>query len=439
MKIAGFYIGEGRIAGALVQRQFGKNELLDSFSVPYGSRDELAAVLKERAKVWSGAKIISALPGHLCTQRILAFPFHDRTKIEKALPFEIEDQLPFGLDEVVMDHLALAGAGAKPAETQVLCMVLPKAELRKHLDLLAGAGIDPQAVVPSLAGLAAVARMMPAEGSTLMVSGRDLCLRKGGSIQALRTLGASATGGIRHAVQAIETELGERIEKAVLLKPDTALQTALGDAGLAAELIAPAIAGKQAADAEGLGAALAGDVNFRRGEFAYKAADEGARRRMRTIVILSAVAAVLFCVNIGVKFSMVQSGYGKLDKEIKDIFRQSFPEARESGDPVRQMRDKIADARKRIGVLGSGTSALDVMKTVTDGIPKEVRVSFQEFSLEGDRTRLQGEAASFEAVDKIKAELQKSPLFADVTVQDTRMGVDNKVKFRMELKLKQGM
>ena len=42
-------------------------------------------------------------------------------------------------------------------------------------------------------------------------------------------------------------------------------------------------------------------------------------------------------------------------------------------------------------------------------------------------------------MDKIKAELQKSPLFVDVAVQDTRMGVDNKVKFRFEMKLKQGM
>ena len=41
------------------------------------------------------------------------------------------------------------------------------------------------------------------------------------------------------------------------------------------------------------------------------------------------------------------------------------------------------------------------------------------------------------AVDKMKNELQKSGTFADVQVQDTRMGVDNKVKFRFEIKLKQ--
>jgi len=79
------------------------------------------------------------------------------------------------------------------------------------------------------------------------------------------------------------------------------------------------------------------------------------------------------------------------------------------------------------------------MKAVTEGVPKEVRVSFQEFLLEGDRLKLAGEAASFESVDKIKAELQKAESFTEVAVLDTRMGVDNKVKFRFELKLKQAM
>jgi hypothetical protein len=66
-------------------------------------------------------------------------------------------------------------------------------------------------------------------------------------------------------------------------------------------------------------------------------------------------------------------------------------------------------------------------------------VTFQEFILEGDRLKLSGEAASFESIDKMKAELQKAQPFADVAVQDTRMGVDNKVKFRFEIKLKQAM
>ena len=137
------------------------------------------------------------------------------------------------------------------------------------------------------------------------------------------------------------------------------------------------------------------------------------------------------------KSYLVGSSYGKLDREINALYRQTFPDAKVIADPVRQLRTKLDEAKKKFGVLGTGTSALDVMKAVTEGIPKEVRVSFQEFNMEEDRLKLQGEAASFDSVDKMKAELQKSPLFAEVAVLDTRMGVDNKVKFRFEMKLKQ--
>ena len=106
-------------------------------------------------------------------------------------------------------------------------------------------------------------------------------------------------------------------------------------------------------------------------------------------------------------------------------------------DPVRQMHDKLEAAKRKFGVLGTGTSVLEVMKAVTDGIPREVRANFIEFNLEGDRVKLQGEALSFKAVDKIKAELEKAEPFAEVTVRDTRRGVRKKVKFRMEIRLKQ--
>ena len=175
MKIVGLNIGEGRVAATVVQKQFGKTELLDSFSATYGSAEELAALLKERAKAWSGGRIVSSLPGNLFTQRTVTFPFSDRKKIDKALPFEIEDLLPFGLEEVVLDHLVLdGGVGGKTPEAKVLGLILPKAMLRRHLDLLSAAGIAPQALVPSFAGLAAVAKMMPSEGTLLMICGRDL-------------------------------------------------------------------------------------------------------------------------------------------------------------------------------------------------------------------------------------------------------------------------
>lgn len=444
MKIVGLKIEKGRVAAAVVDRGFRRTELIDSFSLFFATDAELVSILKEKSRDWAGAKIVSSIPGGHFSQRMLSFPFSDRKRLEKALPFEVEDGVPFPLADVVLDHLALQdgkpekGSAARK-ETPVLGMMLPKALLRMHLDLLAGAGVDPQVIVPSYAGLYSVAKMMTVEGRALLVSGDDLCLVLDGTARGVRSFSGSASGGLRHVLQALETEQGGRIEKAVLLSADEAARKTATELGIPVEDVAPELGGKKAADPVSLGLALSGDVNFRKGEFAYRLADQGTRKMRRTVIAAGAAAAVLFGVNLGVKLFVIQTGYGRLDKEIKAIYRQTFPDAKTVADPLRQMRASLDEASKKIGVLGTGTSVLDIMKAVTDGIPKEVRVSFTEFNLEGERLKLQGEASSFESMDRIKAELLKTQAFSEVVVQDTRMGVENKVKFRMELKLKQAI
>ncbi|HSQ78445.1 MAG TPA: GspL/Epsl periplasmic domain-containing protein, partial [Nitrospirota bacterium] len=248
--------------------------------------------------------------------------------------------------------------------------------------------------------------------------------------------GLGPTAGLFHTVQSLETEQKERIEKVSLLCADDGAQGELTALGIAVEQIAPELGGKKAVDTVSLGLALSEQVNFRKGEFSYRLAGEGAHRRKRTLMIAGVAAAILFVANLGVKYYLIQTSYGKLDQEIRAIYHQAVPDAKNPADPVMMLKSSLDEARKKYGVLGTGTSSLDVMKAVTDGVPKEVRVAFQEFNLEGDRLKLQGEAASFESVDKIKAELLKSELFSEVTVLDTRMGADNKVKFRLDIRLK---
>lgn len=443
MKIVGLKIDKGGVSAAIVEKDFRRKELTDSFSQTFATDAQLVDILKEKSRNWSGARIVSSIPGHLFTQRLVQFPFSDRKRVEKALPFELEDLVPFDLDAVIIDHIVLDnGKNGKTTdaanEAQVLGIMLPKDVLKKHLELLASAGIDPQVIVPSYIGLDTLSRMMRAEGCTLLTCGNDICMRNGDAVKGLRSFSASgATAGIRHTLQALEIDQKERVEKICVLCPDQ--ENLFTELGMAVEQVSPEFGGKKAPDPLTLGLALSEQVNFRKQEFAYRVLDEGIRRRQRTIVIAAVITAVLFFVNLGAKMYTVETSYGKLDREIRAIYQQAVPDAKNVSDPVRQMKSNLEDARKKFGVLGTGTSALDAMKAVTDGVPQEVRVAFQEFNLEGDRLKLQGEAPSFEAVDKIKAELQKNEIFSDVVVLDTRMGTDNKVKFRLDIKLKQGL
>jgi type II secretion system protein L len=443
LKIVGLNIDKGRIAASIIEKGLRQTELKETFSRTFATDVELVDILKAKAGDWAGSRIVASIPGYRFSQRMVQFPFADRKRIEKALPFEIEDIVPFPIEDVELDHLVLDRAGKngdKKKEAPVLGIMIPKAILRQHLDLLVSAGIDPQMIVPTYVGLYFISKMIPVEGTAVLIDGNDLCLKSGLIVKACRSfLGSQATGGIRHTLKALETEFNEPIEKACLLSANESVGADLIDLGIAVERISPDFHGKKADDPVSLGLALCDQTNFRKNEFAYRLADIGARKRRRTLIIAGIIAAALAAANIGVKSYLVQASYSKLDREIKDIYHQAVPDAKAVGDPVRQLRVRLDETKKKYGALGTGTSALDVMKAVTDGIPKEIRVSFQEFTLEGDRLKLQGEASSFESVDKMKAELQKSPLFSDVAVQDTRMGVDNKVKFRFEMKLKQAL
>jgi type II secretion system protein L len=441
VKIVGLHIDKGRVAASVIVTGLRQMEFKGSFNSSFASDAELVDILKEKAAEWAGARIISSIPGRHFSQRIVNFPFVDRKRIEKALPFEIEDSLPFSLDDVEIDHLVEdkpKKGSEKKKETSVLGIVLPKTVLRQHLELLASAGVDPQVIVPSYVGLYFVSKMVPVEENAVLIDGNDLCIKSGNTVTTCRSFSdTGATAGINHTLKALEIENGELVEKAYLLSANDRLSAELADLGIAVEHVTPEFKGKKAADPVSLGLALSEQTNFRKGEFAYRLVDIGIRKRKRTLIIAGVVAVALAAANIGVKSYLVRSSYGKLNKEIQEMYRQVFPDARTVADPVRQLRSKLEDAKKKFGVLGAGTSALDVMKAVTEGIPKEVRVSFQEFNLEGDRLKLQGEAASFESVDKMKEKLQKAAPFSDVAVLDTRMGVDNKVKFRFEIKLKQ--
>jgi len=443
VKIVGLRIEKGRVAASVIERGLRQTELKDSFNIPFSTDTELADILREKSRDWAGGRIVSSIPGSRFSQRMLSFPFADRKRVEKALPFELEDSIPFALEDVELDHQVLDQAedgGEKKKETAILGLMLPKTVVRQHLDLLASSGVDPQVIVPSYLGLFNIAKMIPVEGVAVLVDGSDICLKVGQAVRACRSFSVSgAAGGIRHTLKALEIEHHVRIEKAYVMSAGHELHTALAEEGLVVEEIAPDFRGRKAEDAVSLGLALSEQVNFRKGEFGYKLADMNKRKRRNTLIAAGVVAAVIAAVNIGVKYYLVESRYAKLDGEIKEIYRQTLSNAKSAADPVRQLRASLEDARKKFGVLGSGTSALDVMQAVTDGIPNEVRVSFQDFLLEGDRLKLAGDVASFESVDKMKAELQKAAPFADVQVLDTRMGVDGKVKFRLEIKLKQAM
>ncbi|MBW2269171.1 MAG: pilus assembly protein PilM [Deltaproteobacteria bacterium] len=86
-------------------------------------------------------QIVTALPGDQLSSRRLSFPFAERRRLAAAVPFALEDQMPFELEDVVMDWSVVAG---DRSHAEVLAVIAPRGEVSALLEELDGAGCAPR-------------------------------------------------------------------------------------------------------------------------------------------------------------------------------------------------------------------------------------------------------------------------------------------------------
>jgi Tfp pilus assembly PilM family ATPase len=99
--------------------------------------------------------VVLAWPAEACVVRELTVPFREPEQIRKVVKFEFESHLHSNsVEEVVLDFLPVAET---KEGTRLLCVAAPKAPLKARLAALEKARVDPVAVDPDVAGLAAAA------------------------------------------------------------------------------------------------------------------------------------------------------------------------------------------------------------------------------------------------------------------------------------------
>ncbi len=107
---------------------------------------EAVAVLKEAAKTNKVPRdnIGVAVDTGLAAFRTLKMPFAERAKIEQVLKFEVENLLPqWNVDDVVVDFQLLEST---PEVSELLITAVPKADLKRVINLCEKAGVEPQEV-----------------------------------------------------------------------------------------------------------------------------------------------------------------------------------------------------------------------------------------------------------------------------------------------------
>lgn len=429
--------------------------------------------------------VVTAVRGDRVSVRRLTLPFSERRRLAQAVPFEVEDALPFDLEDVVLDWQVLR---SERQRADVIAAIASRAEVSALIESLHEAGCEPRTIEAEGLVLANLRAAFELPGNRIIAdlghTKTTFCaLSEDGPVAAhsFRVAGAALTEAIGQdrglspadaerakleygvfdpvlgralpkANAVLEEIAGELVRFAASLEavlPDgisevtliggtaqleriddlLAEQTALHVARIGlprpeegAGLVA---GGSPVVHAPAIALALRGSArrttqfNFRQDEFSRRLDLGRYRRDFGTTGVLAAVVLALALVSYGTRAVLESRGAGDAEARIAAIYQQSFPGKPVPADPVKALRTALSSAQDRaefLGVYSGNHSALDLLQEISARVPRDLDVVFQELSIDGQTIRIRVIAQSFEAADRLGAELAKYPLFAQTRI-----------------------
>ncbi len=454
---------------------------------------------KIRPLMPSGCACVVGLPPTGIMFRHLFLPFRDEKKIRKTLPFELETVLPLPVEEVVADYLLLPSDGLLAAACQrdTLSSILSSVET--HLGHVAAIDIGAAATTLALleqkkdaAGLlldvgqtTSVAvfyeknflieiRAFAFGGQTLTDAlARDLLCDAETAEQTKITAGYPAE--LPHTDEVCRQFCVELANTAEYLRLHQMLQTPLaqitvsGGGALYAplchhleksfgvavdrlnlpgqDLAAVAEKAPLSAPPQIFHTALAcvkgawgskKSFNFRRGEFAAKNMLTDFGGQLKRAAIVAGILLMLFLTAQALDYEAQSLQAKQLKTSLTSILKKHVPSAVPMGDPVLQLKNKLAEERKTYGLDGasSGATVLGLIRELSARIPAERDIVVTHLHYENRLVLLKGEAGNIDDVTAVKDELAKSRYLQSVSLGATSLKKDgSKVDFDLKMEL----
>lgn len=436
--------------------------------------DLSAALARLLAQTGNADVVISAFPGELVAKRLLTLPFNDRRRLEQAVPFALEEHLPFPVDDAVVSYVTV---GRDNGGSQVLAAMARKADLSAHLELLAKAGLNPKTVTLSALTLPALLARAPNGHATRHLlldldEGRIslILLDADGVLSALRTISLTPEAQNGHSeIEAITARALAAVRQTLIAEsrdaepPEVVLS---GELGLMPEVqqqlsaaLALTVRGSDALDCSGLldgltpermrfascismllGEAPRGAIpllDLRRAEFAFRSQQSSLAPLYKPAMVAIAVFGLAL---LHFMLSSVNQ-YSRLRVVDSQIVRAASPALGAHTPPnvKTALTAGIADMRKRLKTMGgaSRTSPLDILMAVSQSIPPRLSVDIDDMLIDENGVKITGVADSFNTVDRLKKALGTNDTFGEIQVADAKAGADpSKVEFHLTATLR---
>ena len=191
-----------------------------------GGEGELARILEGAAPAAGERRVVLALPASLLFMRELELPLTDRAKVRELLPLELKGETALDTDELSFDALQLLNG-------RFLAVWGKARDLAAQIELLKGAGLEPELVTASLFHWE---KLVPAAGTVAVTDGEALAVYRDGNPLYFRALQpGSGAEELSRTVAALELSQGVRVDRVISYARSTGEAEALaqGSRGLA--------------------------------------------------------------------------------------------------------------------------------------------------------------------------------------------------------------
>lgn len=225
-KIIGLDVGSYSVKAVEILNHFKSFEISNYYekvipNIEGLTKDQLVPICLEQLFQENKIKadrIITAMPGQYSSSRILSFNFSDARKIEAAVYAEIEDSVPYDLDDMILDHQILGTTGKN---TKALIVLTKKEFIENFLNHLQRVDIDPKLVdidsVTFFNLLPYMTRVDPEKCSAILDIGHEktsICIVQGGLLKMFRSINI----GGRYVTEFLARDLGISYHEAQRLK-----------------------------------------------------------------------------------------------------------------------------------------------------------------------------------------------------------------------------
>ena len=160
-------------------------------------------------------------------------------------------------------------------------------------------------------------------------------------------------------------------------------------------------------------------TNFRQDEFAVRIDLDRLRREFRWTPWLAAACVGAGLLAFGLDTWLTARRARALEGAGTALYAGAFPDQPAPENALAALREQVQSANDRadfLGVYRGNLSALDLLSEISKRVPPDLDIALEDLSIDRQLVRMRVQAKSFEAADRLGAELKKFAPFAGARI-----------------------